>query len=124
MTKLKIILEALILKTKNFLRVHQLRFIFLLICFMVLSLFSQFPYFNLILSPLILLFLLCFISIFLFKLPGRFSIEITLVLFLFCFFFLILKNEEVGKKLADLIYALLWVGIIQEFFVYLEEEKI
>jgi len=107
----------------DFFTSHQPQLLFLLILFVVLNFLSELPYLNLILGKTFIFFLLWLVSIFLFKLSGRFSIKAALVLLCFCPFLLILKKEKLAEEIGNLVYGLLLTGVIQELITYLREEK-
>lgn len=122
--KLKIYFESLMLKVRIFFQSHQWQFIVLIICFIFLDALSGLSYFNVILSRGVLFEFLGFISIFLFNLSAKFLIKSSLFLFLICCFTLVIfGNGKEVKQLAVLIYGLLMVGMVKEFFGYLKEKK-
>lgn len=110
-------------RIKKFFISHQPQFLFLLILFVILNFLSELPYFSLVVDRIFIFFLLWLVSIFLFKLSGQFSIKMALVLLCFCPFLLILKKEDWIREIGNLAYGFLLVGVIQEFIVYLREEK-
>lgn len=112
-----------ILAFSDFFTSHQSQFLFLLILFVVLNFLSELPYLNLILGKTFIFILLWLVSIFLFKLSGRFSIKVALALLCFSQLLLILKKEKWAEEMANLFYGLLLIGVIQEFIDHLREEK-
>jgi len=102
---------------------HQPQLLFLLILSVVLNFLSGLPYLNLVFRQTFNLVLLWLLSIFLFKLSGRFSIKIALVFLCFCPLLLILKQEKLAEEAGNAVYGFLLIGVIQEFISYLREEK-
>ena len=100
---------------KRFLNKNQTRLIILGVCFFILSFLSTLPYFNLVLTKTLVLFVVWVMAVFLLKLSGRVSILGALILLGTCSFLLIFENEHLAQEIANLAFGLLLVGTMELF---------
>lgn len=100
---------------KRFFNQNQTKFIILGVVFFVLSFLGTLPYFNLILTKTLVLFIVWVLAVFLLKFSGKASVVGALILLGICPFFLIFKNEHLAEEAANLAFGLLVVGAIQMF---------
>ena len=102
---------------------HQPQFLLLFMLIVLVNFLSQIPYFNIFLSPRVMLILFWIISVMLFRLTGKTSIVVSLILLVFAPIFLIFNREDVAEQIGNLVYFLLLTGFIQDFTWYIIKVK-
>lgn len=89
----------------------------------ILITLSTFPYFNLILSQQIIILFLLIILVSTLKLSHRFLFGIALVFISFSLVISLFSLNATAEKLGNYAYTLLFVGCLQSFMQYLNENR-
>jgi len=101
----------------------QHRLLFLVIVYLLLSLFSGLPYFNIVLNQTNILLILFVLVVIIFKLREKFLLSVTLFFFLLALIASIFKQAGIAEIFGNLVFGLIFLDFVIRFYSYIKKLK-
>lgn len=98
---------------------NQHKLLFLVIVYLLLSLFSGLPYFNIVLNLTNILLVLFVLIVIIFKLREKFLLSVTLFFFLLALIASIFKQAGVAEIFGNLVFGFVFLAFVVRFYSYL-----
>lgn len=98
----------------NFLEKHTQSILLIILCAAIVQSTSYIPYVNILFVREFRWAVILLTTFLLFKVRGKDAFRVAVVLFVICLFLSFTKQEDLRESITNLIYVLLWYGVIKE----------